>query len=189
MGRLTGSDTVVDMTDIQNPKGFTSLGYPRDSRKYWDIVLSRDQEADPSEQVLSGFNRHLIENGYAPLVDDQWVEHHPDAADFKWQELHHHHWDQGPLAVALPEGFHERYSDALHWVTQPDADTGPHIGNETDELGGSHAAQHVTGSAAHESQPDAAAPDAGGGADLLSHSEAQWLGEPVTSHEARPIFG
>jgi hypothetical protein len=43
--KVTSDSTVVDMTDVKNPDSYTSLGYPRDQAKYWQIVLSRDLDA------------------------------------------------------------------------------------------------------------------------------------------------
>jgi hypothetical protein len=44
-------------------------------------------------------------------------KHHEAARAYKGDRLCHHHWDQGPMAFAIPESVHLQCHGLLHWLT------------------------------------------------------------------------
>jgi len=99
----------VDMRDIagQN-QDVTSLGYPRDARAFWWVMLAEHPHLFSKENV------DRIDRRQAPEVDDQWVEYHPGQVYYLHDRLIHHHWDQGPWAFGVPEHFHTQFHKLLH---------------------------------------------------------------------------
>ena len=45
-----------------------------------------------------------------PVVDETWVEFHPEHKAYMGEPLEHHHVGQGALAVPLPEKLHDAYT-------------------------------------------------------------------------------
>jgi len=114
---MTSDASFVDMRTFRKPHARTSLGYARDKAKYWTAVLEADLRRDESERILSDRNRSLIAHGDTPEVDWLWVRHHRAAQPYLGDKLVHHHWDQGPIAFAIPESVHTKFDALLHWVT------------------------------------------------------------------------
>jgi hypothetical protein len=89
----------------------TSLGYPRNQKYFFAQALKQYPELFSPENVA------LINKGKPPLVDAQWLKYHPGQEFFLGDVLVHHHIEQGPYAVAIPESFHVIFHQLLHPVT------------------------------------------------------------------------
>lgn len=69
--------------------------------------------------TLSADNLDLInEVGLSPQVDDVWLEHFPEHAPYAGEILEHHHLDQGPIAIPLPETVHRKIPGFGIWHSQ-----------------------------------------------------------------------
>ena len=104
----------VDMRDFIGAGAETALGYPRDSRVFWDVML------DQNIELFSERNVDFIQRGLAPEVDEQWLKFHPGQEMYEGDRLIHHHWDQGPIAFGIPEHFHTEFTELLHPLRYPD---------------------------------------------------------------------
>ena len=51
----------------------------------------------------------------APVIDDQWLQYHPEQSYYYGQQLVHHHYLEGPTAIPLPEAFHSRQPWWGYW--------------------------------------------------------------------------
>ena len=81
--------------------GRTATGEIRDSRQFWSEWSHRN----PS--TLSKANRYRIDElGLSPKVDKTWVSEFPEHSGFPGQTLEHHHYNQGPIAIPLPQDIH-----------------------------------------------------------------------------------
>jgi hypothetical protein len=87
-----------------------SAGYPRNAAWFWEQVSVKNPEFMSPENLL---HMRLGTKGY-PKVDDQWLLHNPQHADYRGQQLIHHHIDQGSQATAIPVGVHREYHSVLH---------------------------------------------------------------------------
>lgn len=106
-------NTRVDMT--QAPDVFVTSGGRRvktrikDGRK-WNHAWYWSEVQKSSPQMFSRSNRWRIAFGFAPRVDKVYLEHNPQLNDFpnikKGMRLHHHHYEHGNVAYALPEELH-----------------------------------------------------------------------------------
>jgi hypothetical protein len=96
----------VDMPWIGSSPNLNSsdLGYRRDSRYFWAEYQARWPEQ------LSPFNRGLIANNSAPIVDGTWLKYHPQHSAYLGDTLEHHHVGQGSRCVAMPERLHDAYT-------------------------------------------------------------------------------
>jgi RHS repeat-associated protein len=109
--------TAIDMRGAPSGSDVTALGYPRNARWFWKQVLAEH----PS--YFSADNLDAISNGRSPRIDEQWVNSDPkhlSQAPYMNEKLVHHHVEQGPIAVPLPEEVHVAWSEALH----PGVDSG-----------------------------------------------------------------
>lgn len=72
------------------------------------------QQRNPS--LFSSDNVIEIKAGRAPVVDSVWVRANPSHQSFIGQPLQHHHHEQGPIAIGVPQIVHEtyRYNSILH---------------------------------------------------------------------------
>ena len=86
----------------------TVEGAPRNSQAYWNKRLAKN---DPA---LSQSNIWKIKNGFAPVVNDQWIKFNPNHSAYKGDKLIHHHINQGKVATAIPQGAHNKYFKELH---------------------------------------------------------------------------
>jgi hypothetical protein len=116
---LTSDKSFVDMSDFRID-ATNVLGYARSAKLFWARLLEDDKGRVDEERILSDSNRRRIEKGRAARVDRVWIASHPGALSYRGERLVHHHWDQGPWALAFPETAHRKYTKELHWVTADD---------------------------------------------------------------------
>ena len=64
--------------------------------------------------MFSAENQRRISSGVAPQVDPQWIQHNPTHQAFSGQQLVHHHWMQGNIAVAIPTSVHQQWRRTFH---------------------------------------------------------------------------
>ena len=64
--------------------------------------------------------RRVLSEGLAPRTDDWWLSYHPSQAPYKNDILVHHHIEQGPWAVGIPQGVHRDFYPELHPITNPE---------------------------------------------------------------------
>lgn len=76
----------------------TLNGGVREQRQFWR------QWAAKYPDTLSDRNLGFIKDRVSPEVDAKWLETFPEHAGYK--ELIHHHLDQGPMAIPVPDGLH-----------------------------------------------------------------------------------
>jgi hypothetical protein len=99
----------IDMRDVAGyNQDATSLGYPRDSRAFWWVMLAEHPH------LFSEDNVDRINRRQSPEVDTQWLDYHPGQELYLHDRLVHHHWDQGPWAFGVPEHFHTQFHKLLH---------------------------------------------------------------------------
>lgn len=67
--------------------------------KLWDTVGYQD--------LLSPANRALIKNNLVPIVDDAWIDYHPEDAGLKGEKISIHHVQGLPLNIPLPYSRHK----------------------------------------------------------------------------------
>ncbi|WP_309387267.1 FG-GAP-like repeat-containing protein [Cerasicoccus frondis] len=104
---VTGKNA-IDMNNAPAKSDLTSLGFKRNGRWFFRQLRKQNPE------MFSAGNINRIKKGQAPVVDDVWIKHNPQHADFAGDKLIHHHIDQGRFAGALPEGFHQGEFSKLH---------------------------------------------------------------------------
>jgi RHS repeat-associated protein len=105
------SGLLVDMNPARNIVGSTlnASGEVRNAGYFWQQLIER------APQMFSNGNLYRIEElGLSPRVDRTWVEYNPTHQNFMNEVLHHHHIDQGPIAVPLPQTVHEQWTSVLH---------------------------------------------------------------------------
>jgi RHS repeat-associated protein len=100
----------INMNGAPASSAVNSAGYPRNFVWFWEQVSVRNPEMLSAENLL---HMRLGTKGY-PKVDEQWLLHNPQHAEFKNQQLIHHHIDQGSHATAIPVGVHREYHGVLH---------------------------------------------------------------------------
>jgi hypothetical protein len=90
----------IDTSGFKGPS--TANGGVRNRQAFWGEWSAAYPE------TLSDANRSLIARPRpsSPLVDDQWIEHFPEAAANRGEMLVHHHLDCGPMAIPLPQSVH-----------------------------------------------------------------------------------
>ncbi|PWT80674.1 MAG: hypothetical protein C5B58_11150 [Acidobacteria bacterium] len=72
-------------------------------------------------RLFSQTNKDLItKEKRAPTVDDTWLEWHRSQKAYKGDKLIHHHVEQGPWAVGLPQKAHREFYPEVHPWTNPD---------------------------------------------------------------------
>ena len=106
------SRVVIDMRNAPAGSDINAAGFPRNGR--WFFRQLRESNAE----FFSESNIKAINEGRAPIVDAKWVEHHPQHVSFIGDKLIHHHIEQGPHAVALPETIHVSWNNLLHKNTK-----------------------------------------------------------------------
>jgi HNH/Endo VII superfamily nuclease toxin with a HHH motif len=97
----------------------TAKGANRNYRYFWAKIL----EKDPNALDLNNL-KAFTKLGDAPEITDELIEHlrktkNIDLSPYKGQVLDHHHWEQGNLAVAIPQGDHQKFSKTLHTFRKP----------------------------------------------------------------------
>ncbi|HEX5444529.1 MAG TPA: hypothetical protein VFW87_11890 [Pirellulales bacterium] len=99
---------VIDMTGAPEKSRTNAAGFARNAGWYWRQMLRKWPE------LFSDANKTSIRRGRAPVIDDTWLEHNPMHQPFKGDKLIHHHIDQGKMASALPEPYHQDAHTDLH---------------------------------------------------------------------------
>ena len=56
----------------------------------------------------------------APIIDATWLKWHSNHAVYKKDKLIHHHVEQGPWAVGIPQQVHRDFYPEVHPWTNPD---------------------------------------------------------------------
>lgn len=77
----------------------------KDERR-WNYAWYWDQVRKKAPQMFDAENNLAIDKGYAPRVNDQFLKYNPQFKKFIGQKLHHHHYNHGKIAYALPEMLH-----------------------------------------------------------------------------------
>lgn len=77
-----------------------AAGFERNAKKFWQ------QYKDKYPEALSKNNQELIQNGYSPIVDKQWIKYNPKHESFLGQKLEHHHLNNTDVAVGVPQLLH-----------------------------------------------------------------------------------
>ena len=98
----------IDMTNAPASSARNALGFQRNGPWFWRQLRNQKPE------MFSAENLRRIKNRQAPIVDEAWVRHNPQHADFLGDKLIHHHIDQGRFASGLPESIHQQLFDLLH---------------------------------------------------------------------------
>ena len=88
----------------------------KDSRR-WNYAWYWDEVRKQAPEMFDADNNLAIDKGYAPRVNDRFLEHNPQFKKFKGQKLHHHHYQQGNIAYALPEVLHTGKGFTKLWHT------------------------------------------------------------------------
>jgi hypothetical protein len=90
--------------------GRTATGEIRDQRQFW----SQWKENHP--ETLSPGNRYRIDElGMSPKVDKTWTESFPEHSGYKNQTIEHHHYNQGNIAIPLPQDVHRGAGNYNIW--------------------------------------------------------------------------
>lgn len=105
---------VIDMSGAPPGSALTALGYPRNGPWFFRQLLNEHPE------FFSPENEGFINQGLAPIVDKQWLQYHPGQEMFEGDILVHHHIEQGPFAIGIPQSFHRIFHELLHSVTYGD---------------------------------------------------------------------
>jgi hypothetical protein len=93
----------VDMSDFSGTVN-TAAGFPRDAKKFWTKMLK------DYPKLFSQKNRGRIQKERrAPIIDDVWLQWHRNQVPYKGDTLIHHHVEQGPWAVGLPQKVHRDF--------------------------------------------------------------------------------
>lgn len=103
----------VDTTALKGA-AVTSAGFPRNSRAFWKELFYTHP------YLFSPANQRYIREGLAPHVDDWWLYYHPNQTRYRGDILVHHHIEQGPWAVGIPQQAHRDFYPELHPFTNPD---------------------------------------------------------------------
>jgi hypothetical protein len=107
-------DYAIDMSDLPGTVK-TATGFPRDARQFWNQLLNR------YHFLFSRQNEdRILKERRAPIVDDTWIKYHVCQRSYKGDTLIHHHVEQGPWAVGLPQKIHRDYYPEVHPWTNPD---------------------------------------------------------------------
>lgn len=90
--------------------GRTATGEIRDQRQFWREWSQRHPE------TLSKGNQYRInELGLSPKVDKTWTQHFPEHGGYKGQTIEHHHYNQGNIAIPLPQDVHRGAGNYTIW--------------------------------------------------------------------------
>jgi hypothetical protein len=103
--------------DMSNHLGTvkTAAGFPRDAKRFWNAMLKEHTK------LFSQNNKNrIIKDRRAPIVDETWLTWHRTQSAYKGDKLIHHHVEQGPWAVGLPQKVHRDFYPEVHPWTNPD---------------------------------------------------------------------
>jgi hypothetical protein len=91
------------------PFSLNAGGEVRNASYFWQQLIDREP------QMFSQGNLYRVQElGLSPRVDAAWVEYNPTHQSFMNDVLAHHHIDQGPIAVPLPQTVHQQWTSVLH---------------------------------------------------------------------------
>jgi hypothetical protein len=96
----------VDMNyQGKNLNSSNSQGWERNSQKYFEQLYQNHPE------MFSARNVERIKNKQAPIVDQKFIQHNPQYAQFKNEKLVHHHIGGDGQAAAVPVSIHKGYGE------------------------------------------------------------------------------
>lgn len=98
----------VNMNNISTGRNTNAFGFNRDGTAFFRVLLQRQPE------MFSEHNQRNINNGLAPIIDQQWIRYNSTHQNFEGQTLTHHHWMQGNIAIPLPQSIHRKWYQILH---------------------------------------------------------------------------
>lgn len=78
-----------------------SQGWERNNLKYFKTLYQKHPEMFSKKNVIR------MKEGHAPIVDQKMISHNPNWAQFRNQELVHHHIGGNGEAVAVPQNVHK----------------------------------------------------------------------------------
>lgn len=92
----------IDARNFTKADSYTALGAPRNKNQFWQLWKEKYPE------TMSAENLALITKSkpLAPRVDQTWIQHFPEHAEYLGEILVHHHIDHGNLVNALPKSLH-----------------------------------------------------------------------------------
>lgn len=99
---------VINTMDFKITGRTNSAGFPRESEQYWR------EYARQFPEDLSPINQAHIVRGKSPSIDSTWISRHPEHASFLDELIEHHHLNQGPYAVPIPQSIHCSWTHDLH---------------------------------------------------------------------------
>jgi hypothetical protein len=101
---LTGTGPMhIDARNFTSATSYTATGAPRNMVQFWQLW----KEKYPDTMSAGNLERvSLRRDPRAPRVDEQWVKHFPEHAEYLGEILVHHHIDHGNLVNALPKSLH-----------------------------------------------------------------------------------
>lgn len=111
--KLADSPYGVDTYGLPAGSRLTALGFKRNSRPFWRQMVKE------YPFLFSEANKNAIASGAAPKVDRRWLQYNPQHGPYRGDVLVHHHVEQGPYAVGLPEQAHRDFYAYLHPITNP----------------------------------------------------------------------
>ncbi len=103
---------VIDMRNAPPSSDLTALGHPRNGPWFFRQLKRLHPE------MFDKANELRISGGRAPIINANWVKHNPQHQSYLGESLIHHHIEQGPFAVPLPESVHIRWTKILHPITR-----------------------------------------------------------------------
>ncbi|ERH54656.1 T7SS effector LXG polymorphic toxin [Bacillus velezensis] len=83
--------------------GANAAGWERNAKKFFNTLLKSNPE------FWSAENTAKIKRGRVPVVDEQFIKHFPQYADYLKDPMRHHHIGEGGQAAALPKSLHPGY--------------------------------------------------------------------------------
>ncbi|MEG7379489.1 T7SS effector LXG polymorphic toxin [Bacillus subtilis] len=83
--------------------GTNAAGWERNAKKFFNTLLKSNPEFWSTE------NTAKIKRGRVPVVDEQFIKHFPQYADYLKDPMRHHHIGEGGQAAALPKSLHPGY--------------------------------------------------------------------------------
>ncbi len=103
---LTGTGPMhVDARNFTSATSHTADGAQRNAKQFWQLW----KEKYPDTMSAGNLEKiNLRRDTRAPRVDEQWIRHFPEHAEYLGEILVHHHIDHGHLTTALPSTLHGR---------------------------------------------------------------------------------
>ncbi|PSA90531.1 transposase [Bacillus atrophaeus] len=83
--------------------GTNAAGWERNAKKFFNTLLKSNPEFWSAENIAK------IKRGRVPVVDEQFIKHFPQYADYLKDPMRHHHIGEGGQAAALPKSLHPGY--------------------------------------------------------------------------------